>query len=171
MKGRQKGGQTMGNLFKIAVRNLLRYKRRTLLTGLVDHHRLVFVIVFIGVSGSFKNMMIGQITDSMLGHVQIHRQGYMASIDNLPLTMNLKAPGRQEIGKAVRGKHPKIEAFSPRIKFGGMFSNFTRPPTSASMGYIRKWRSGPSPFSRHGLPTGKRTLKGRDRIPELFPGG
>ena len=47
---------------------------------------MVFVLVFVSVSGSFKNMMIGQITDSMLGHLQVHRKGYVASIDNLPST-------------------------------------------------------------------------------------
>ena len=83
----------MGNLFKIAVRNLLRYKRRTILTASLITVGVVFVIVFISVSGSFKNMMVGQITDSMLGHIQIHRQGYVASIDNLPLNLNLQAKG------------------------------------------------------------------------------
>ena len=79
----------MRNLFKIAVRNLLRYKRRTMLTASLITVGVVFVLVFISVSGSFKNMMIGQITDSMLGHMQVHRKGYVASIENLPLTMNL----------------------------------------------------------------------------------
>jgi putative ABC transport system permease protein len=74
----------MGNLFKIAIRNLLRYKRRTLLTASLITVGVVFVLVFISVSGSFKNMMIGQITDSMIGHLQVHRKGYVASIDNLP---------------------------------------------------------------------------------------
>jgi putative ABC transport system permease protein len=34
-------------------------------------------------------MMVGQITDSMLGHLQVHRKGYLDSIDNLPLNRNL----------------------------------------------------------------------------------
>ena len=80
----------MVNLFKIATRNLLRYKRRTLLTALITLG-VVFVAVFVGVSGSFKNMMIGQITDSYIGHLQVHRKGYLASIDTLPLNLNLKA--------------------------------------------------------------------------------
>jgi putative ABC transport system permease protein len=113
----------MGNLFKIAVRNLLRYKRRTLLTASLITIGIVFVLVFLAVSGSFKNMMIGQITDSMLGHVQVHRKGYVASIDNLPLNLNLKA-GAAERLKNVLDQQPEIAAYSPRIKFGGMFSNF-----------------------------------------------
>ena len=65
----------MGNLFKIAIRNLLRYKRRTLLTASLITIGVVFVLGFIGVSGSFKNMMISQITDSSLGHLQVHQEG------------------------------------------------------------------------------------------------
>lgn len=113
----------MGNLFKIAIRNLLRYKRRTLLTASLITVGVVFVLVFISVSGSFKNMMIGQITDSMLGHLQVHRKGYVASIDNLPLNLNLKASAIARL-EAIFEKQPEIEAYSPRIKFGGMFSNF-----------------------------------------------
>ena len=70
----------MFNVFKIAGRNLLRYKRRTLLTLSLIVLGVVFVAVFIAVTGSFKAMMIGQITDSFVGHMQIHRKGYLASI-------------------------------------------------------------------------------------------
>jgi putative ABC transport system permease protein len=88
----------MGNLFKIAIRNLLRYKRRTLLTASLITVGVVFVLAFVSISGSFKNMMIGQITDSMIGHLQVHRKGFVASIETLPLNLNLKggAIGRLE---------------------------------------------------------------------------
>lgn len=114
----------MGKLFKIALRNLLRYKRRTLLTASLITVGVVFVLVFMAVSGSFKNMMIGQITDSMLGHVQVHRTGYVASIDNLPLNLNLPAGAMQRLETVLKAR-PGVAAWSPRIKFGGMFSNFT----------------------------------------------
>ncbi|MBP1714796.1 MAG: hypothetical protein H6Q42_2999, partial [Deltaproteobacteria bacterium] len=44
----------MGKIFKIAVRNLLRYKRRTILTVSLITIGVVFVLVFISISGSFK---------------------------------------------------------------------------------------------------------------------
>ena len=75
----------MFNIFKIALRNLTRYKRRTFLTASLITVGVVFVLVFIAVTGSFKHMMVGQITDSFVGHIQIHKKGYLASIDNLPL--------------------------------------------------------------------------------------
>ena len=43
----------------------MRYKRRTLLTLGLIVIGVVFVAVFVGVTDSFKNMMIGQITDSI----------------------------------------------------------------------------------------------------------
>lgn len=113
----------MGNLFKIAIRNLLRYKRRTLLTASLITVGVVFVLVFVSVSGSFKNMMIGQITDSMIGHLQVHRKGYVASIETLPLNLNLKAGAIARL-ESILDKQPEIEVYSPRIKFGGIFSNF-----------------------------------------------
>ena len=114
----------MGNLFKIAIRNLLRHKRRTLLTASLITVGVVFVLAFVSVAGTFKNMMIGQITDSMIGHLQVHRKGFVASIETLPLNMNLKggAIGRLE---KILAAQPEIASYSPRIKFGGMFSNFT----------------------------------------------
>ncbi|OPY92805.1 MAG: ABC transporter permease YtrF precursor [Syntrophaceae bacterium PtaU1.Bin231] len=113
----------MRNLFKIALRNLRRYRRRTVLTASLITIGVVFVLVFVSVSGSFKAMMIGQITDSMLGHVQVHRKGYVASIDNLPLNLNLRPPMMKKLDE-VLGSLEAVEAYSPRIKFGGMFSNF-----------------------------------------------
>jgi putative ABC transport system permease protein len=114
----------MGNLFKIAIRNLLRYKRRTLLTASLITVGVVFVLAFIAVSGTFKNMMIAQITDSMIGHLQVHRKGYVASIETLPINLNIKGGAIAKL-ETILAEQPEIAAFSPRIKFGGMFSNFT----------------------------------------------
>jgi hypothetical protein len=86
---RQGGPGTMATCSK-SPRNLLRYKRRTLLTASLITIGVVFVLVFVSMTGSFKAMMIAQNTDAMLGHLQVHRKGYVASIDNLPLNLNLK---------------------------------------------------------------------------------
>jgi putative ABC transport system permease protein len=80
----------MANLIKIAARNLFRYKRRTLLTLSLIVIGVLFVAGFMAVTGSFKTLMVGQVTDSSLGHIQIHRKGYLGAIDALPLTMNMK---------------------------------------------------------------------------------
>ena len=114
----------MLNIFKLAARNLFRYKRRTLLTSMLITLGVVAVLLFISVSGSFKALMVGQITDSMLGHIQIHKKGYLASIDSLPLNRNLTD---RQIEKVVQvlAEENAVEAYSMRIKLGAMFSNFT----------------------------------------------
>jgi putative ABC transport system permease protein len=114
----------MKNIFKIAIRNLYRYKRRTLMTSLLIIIGVVLVIVFSGVSISFKNMMIGSITDSMLGHMQVHAKGYVSSIDNLPLHLNIDEKGVKLLDKMFENNNDVIEAYSYRIRFGAMLSNF-----------------------------------------------
>lgn len=113
----------MLNIFKLAGRNLRRYKRRTLLTSVLITLGVVAVLLFVSVSGSFKTMMIGQITDSMLGHIQVHRKGYLASIDSLPLDRNLKGKQIARI-KEILDNNEAVAAYSMRIKLGAMFSNF-----------------------------------------------
>jgi putative ABC transport system permease protein len=114
----------MLKVLKLAARNLARYGRRTVLTAGLIILGIVAVLVFVSVSGSFKNLIVGQITDSMIGHLQVHRRGYVASIDNLPLNLNMKPAQVEKIEQALRSMK-NIVAGSPRRKFGAMFSNFT----------------------------------------------
>lgn len=161
----------MGKLMKIAVRNLLRYKRRTLLTTFLITIGVVFVLVFISVSGSFKAMMIGQITDSMIGHLQVHRKGYVASIDSLPLNLNLQAGAMTRLEKILDGR-PEIESYSPRIKFGGMFSNFMETTNIRLNGVYpdRELQTVPLLASRVGNGA-KNIEKGQIWVPELLARG
>ncbi len=161
----------MGNLFKIAVRNLLRYKRRTLLTASLITIGVVFVLVFVSVSASFKGMMIGQITDSMLGHIQIHRDGYVASIENLPLGLNLNLDDVRQV-EDILGKLPEIEAYSMRIKFGGGISNFVETTNIRLNGVLpeKEFRTVPLLPSR--IVNGEKHInQGEIIIPELLSKG
>ncbi|SEM62896.1 putative ABC transport system permease protein [Syntrophus gentianae] len=158
----------MMDLYKIALRNLLRYKRRTLLTASLITIGVVFVLVFMAVSGSFKAMMIGQITDAMLGHIQIHKKGYVASIDNLPLNLNLKASAFARIEETLQ-QQKDIEAYSPRLKFGGLFSNFSESTNIRLNGVYpeREFKTVPLLTSR--IAEGKKTLgRGEIFIPSLL---
>lgn len=161
----------MHKLIKIAVRNLLRYKRRTFLTSSLISIGLMFVLVFIAASGSFKNMLIGQITDSMLGHIQVHKRGYVASIDSLPLTLNLNAKQWKELEKTL-GKIPEIEAFSPRLKFGGMFSNFMDTTNIRINGVYPEKEIATVPLLLSRIQKGERIIKkGEILVPELLANG
>ena len=161
----------MFNILKIALRNLTRYKRRTFLTASLITVGVVFVLVFIAVTGSFKNMMIGQITDSFVGHIQIHKKGYLASIDNLPLTMNLNPKALKKIEKAIN-ETAGIEAYSRRIKFGGMFSNFVETTNIRLNGVYPEdeMKTVPLLFSR--IKEGEKAIrKGEILVPELIAKG
>ncbi|MBU8848903.1 MAG: ABC transporter permease [Desulfobacterales bacterium] len=114
----------MIRIFKIALRNLLRYKRRTMLTSLLITLGIVLVILFSGLAGSFKAMMIGQITDSNLSQMQIHKKGYVSSIDTMPLNLTLDSKRYKKIEELL-SSNAGIKAFAPRIKLNAMLSNFT----------------------------------------------
>ncbi|OGG44042.1 MAG: ABC transporter substrate-binding protein [Candidatus Handelsmanbacteria bacterium RIFCSPLOWO2_12_FULL_64_10] len=115
----------MQNLIKIAVRNLFRYKRRTLLTSSLIAFGVVLVIVFGGLAISFKTQMVGILTDTVLGHLQVHKKGYVESIDNLPLTLTLSGAELAMLEDRLK-KNPYIDAYSPRIRFGAMISNYAQ---------------------------------------------
>jgi putative ABC transport system permease protein len=96
-----------------------------LLTGLLIAVGVVAVIVFVGLSGSFKQAIVGQITDSVVSHMQVHRKGYMASVDNLPLDRMLTSTAYEKLND-ILSRTEEVEAFSPRIKFGAMLSNYAQ---------------------------------------------
>jgi len=161
----------MGNLFKIAVRNLFRYKRRTLLTVSLIAIGVIFVLGYISISGSFKNMMIGQITDSSLGHLQVHRKGFLASIETLPLNMNLKPQAVKKL-EGILSQQAEVEAYSPRIKFGGMFSNFVETSSIRLNGIYPEKEFKAVPLLTSRILNGSKTLnRGEILIPELLSRG
>jgi putative ABC transport system permease protein len=161
----------MGNLFKIAVRNLFRYKRRTLLTVSLITLGVIFVLGYISVSGSFKNMMIGQITDSVIGQLQVHRKGYLASIDNLPLNLNLKPQAVKSVEDLLNAE-PAVEAYSPRLKFGGLFSNFAETTNIRLNGIYPEREFKTLPLLPSRIKTGRQALnRGEILIPELLARG
>jgi len=114
----------MIRIFQIALRNLMRYKRRTLLTSLLITLGLLMVILFSGLAGSFKAMMVGQITDSNLAQMQIHKKGYVSSIDTMPLNLTLDSKGYKNVERILK-ENPDVQAYAPRIKLSAMLSNFT----------------------------------------------
>lgn len=161
----------MAKLFRIAVRNLRRYKRRTLLTASLVAIGVLFVLVFVAASGSFKHMIIAQITDSMLGHIQIHKKGYVASIENLPLTLNLSAQEMQTAQRAISGTQG-IESYSPRIKFGAMFSTFTETTNIRVNGVDPEKEMKTVPLLASRIIEGERSIKkGEILVPQLLARG
>jgi putative ABC transport system permease protein len=161
----------MRNLFKIAIRNLMRYRRRTILTASLIAIGVIFVLVFVSVSESFKNMIIREITGSMLGDMEIHRKGYVASIDNLPLTLMMNPQQAKKAEEAIK-TIPEIVAYSPRIKFGGLFSNFTETTNIRLNGVYPDMEMKTLPLLLSRIIQGEKTIKkGEIIVPELLARG
>ncbi|MEJ2346984.1 MAG: ABC transporter permease [Gammaproteobacteria bacterium] len=164
----------MLKILSLAARNLRRYVRRTVLTTLLITLSVIAVLLFMAVSGSFRNMMVAQITDSMLGNLQIHRRGYVASIDNLPLNLNM-TPNMVKKAEQALDTTAGIAAYSPRVKFGAMFSNFTETTSIRVNGVDPAMEAHTSPLLAGRLLAGsvKDTLvaPGKILIPELLAKG
>ena len=160
----------MAKILKLAARNLARYWRRTLLTSGLIILGVVAVLLFVAVSGSFK----GQITDSMLGHLQVHGRGYVASIDNLPLNLNMKPAAVAQVEKALQGIDDVV-AWSPRLKFGAMFSNFTETTSIRLNGVLPERETAAMPMLAGRLVQGSAAdgllERGKVLIPEIIARG
>ncbi|MGD0838785.1 MAG: FtsX-like permease family protein [Polyangia bacterium] len=102
----------------LALRNLGRNKRRSLVTGLTVAFG-VFAIVFLQ---SFVNAMLRNIVEvsveSKVGAVQVFKSGYLGSDDPLKMTI-LDTP---ELTARIRAV-PGVAAVAPRLDFDGMLSN------------------------------------------------
>ncbi len=164
----------MYKVLKLAARNLARYWRRTSLTAGLIILGIVAVLLFVSISGSFKSLIVGQITDSMIGHLQVHRKGYVASIDNLPLNLNMKAAMVEKVEQALGGVKD-VTASSPRLKFGAMFSNFTETTSVRLNGVLPEREAATVPLLRGRLVQGSAANglveRGKVLVPEILAKG
>ena len=160
----------MINEAKIAFRNLKRQKRRTVLTVGILSFGVVAVLIFSALAGSFKNMMIGQITDSMMGHLQIHERGYIMSLDNLPLDKMMKIKKIEKLTE-ILDKIPEIEAYSLRITMGGMLSNYLETTNIKVAAIKPDMESKVIPLLPGRIKSGEFLKKGGILIPDLVARG
>ncbi len=161
-------------LLKLSARNLMRYRRRTLLTAILIAVGVVALLLFVATAGSFKQVMVGGITDSMLGHLQIHHKGYTASIDNLPLNLDLKPTAIRKI-ETILQSEPAIASYSERVKLGAMFSNFNESTSIRLNGVdpVAEDKTVPALRQRinEGDPKGLLVEPGQILIPDLLAKG
>ncbi len=165
----------MFKVLKIAARSLARFGRRTFLTSALITLGIVAVLLFVATTGSFKRIMIGQFTDSMLGHLEVHRKGYVASIDSLPLNLNMRPQMVDKVEQVLKGMDA-VEAYSPRVKLGAMFSNFTETTSVRINGVDPAKEAATTPLLPGRLIGGKKKeepllKRGEILIPELIARG
>jgi putative ABC transport system permease protein len=161
----------MRSIFKIALRNLMRYKRRTLLVATLIALGVIAVQVFIASSSSYKSLIISQITDAMLGQMQIHKKGYLVSVENVPLNLNMDRRGAS-IVESILDSLPDVEAYSPRIRLGGMISNYVETTNIRLYGISPEREFLTVPLLPKRLMSGSADLKpGHILVPQLLAKG
>jgi len=101
---------------KIAFRNTLRQKRRTILTALTMVGGFVLAAISIGWSDGTYNTIIDMFTRNQLGHIQVHRKGYLDKPSLYRTLANYKKIGG-EISD-IQG----VESWAPRLFAAGLAS-------------------------------------------------
>jgi ABC-type lipoprotein release transport system permease subunit len=109
----------MGRLLRMGWRNILRNKRRTLLTSSVIALGLSSLILTDAVIQGMLRNMIATATDTFLGQAQVHAQGFRTGQKVEQVIHDL--PGVEETLKA----DPTVSAFTDRVELLGMVSSAT----------------------------------------------
>ncbi|HUU38816.1 MAG TPA: FtsX-like permease family protein [Candidatus Desulfaltia sp.] len=99
---------------KMAFRNILRQKRRTMFTGLSIVGGFTLAVIFIGWADGSYNNIIDQFTRNRLGHIQIHEKTYL---DRPSLYKTIDAG--QRIGTILE-QADAVESWAPRVYGAGL---------------------------------------------------
>ena len=103
-------------ILKIALRNIFRQKRRTILTALAMIAGFTLSSLFIGLSDGAYGNIISMFTRNRIGHIQVHREGYLdkpslyETIDDYP-----------SVGETIQST-TGVEAWTPRVYAAGLGS-------------------------------------------------
>ena len=102
--------------WKVAVRNILRQKRRTILTVLTMFGGFTLAAISIAWSDGTYNSIIDLFTRNQLGHIQIHREGYLDRPSLYKTIDDYAVVGRKI--EQVAG----LEDWTPRVYAAGLTS-------------------------------------------------
>lgn len=106
-------------LLRLAFRNLTRNRRRTLLSLAAIMIGIGALVSFRGFVNGQRRMMLSGMIDGSLGALQVHRKGYTANVQGLPLQIDMTdSPELRARIASVEG----VVAVAPRIVFGAMLS-------------------------------------------------
>ena len=104
-------------ILKLALRNLLRNTRRTILTVLLIGCSLSALILSDAVMIGMVNVMVESITKTLAGEAQVHRQGFTDHY-----AAELYIPDTTAIESKLKSD-PSVAAYSSRVISGGMISS------------------------------------------------
>ncbi len=107
----------MFSLLQIAVRNVLRNKRRTFITLAA---LLIGVTVMVSIRGTLNGLqrsLLQNVVKGQTGALQVHRAGFLKNVLSSPLSLDMPQDAAFE-AKLLGVKH--VTAVAPRILFAGM---------------------------------------------------
>ena len=107
-------------LIRLAIKNLTRHKKRTLLTAGIIALAVVFYIFLDSLMLGMKNKALSNIIDFESGHIQVANKNYWEQRDEFPLE-NLM-DNEEEIIKKIE-KLEGIKGISPQLKFFARLNN------------------------------------------------
>ena len=110
----------MSRLSSLAVRNVARNKRRSAVTLLALLIGVTVLVTLRGFMNGFLEMSVRSVVQGKTGALQVHRQGYLSSIEGAPLKLDM--PHSPELMEKIRAV-PGVTAVTGRIQFGGLVSN------------------------------------------------
>lgn len=103
-------------ILKMAIRNIFRQKRRTILTGLSMIVGFALSVIFIGWSDGSYSYIINTFTRNRLGHIQIHEKTYLDR-PSLYKTIN----DVSKIGESLATTQG-VQSWAPRLYSAGLVS-------------------------------------------------
>ena len=110
----------LGTSFKVAVRNVTRNTRRTVITLAALIIGVAVILLARGLLDSVQQVLVSGVVEGLSGHIQVHKQGYTKAVDAAPLDYHF--PADAELLTRIRSVEG-VKAVAPRISFGGMLSN------------------------------------------------
>ena len=117
-------------IFKIAIENLKKNRKRTISTGLAVTISVFVMIVMGEWMMGMKKSMIDGIT-SLYGHVLIQNKEKDKAPN--PYSLKYRIEGLNSLVKEIK-KHPGVEGVSPRIEFGALVYSDTTSVFMAGIG-------------------------------------
>lgn len=107
----------MSLYLKLAIRNIFRNKRRTIIAGVAIGIGLAALIFVDALVIGMERNLIDSATGSFMGEAQIHREGYRETYD-VELTIN-----RADSIVADLNTNPQVEAFTTRVMSYAMITS------------------------------------------------
>jgi putative ABC transport system permease protein len=110
----------MNRILSMALRNVGRNRRRSLLTGLTVCFGVMAIVNGRGLMWGLHAMLIEDTVQARMGALQVHRRGYVDSADAAPLELSL--PGDEAFRQRLLAV-PNVAGASGRLVINGIASN------------------------------------------------